>query len=87
MEDQVLHNRFEYRFFAGLDQLDRFLRDHLDHTLLVLACTALALAVWWMMRRRPTVGNGSGRVDLPLTGIFDFTRSPRPSHLRDEPPP
>jgi len=87
MAGEAAQVRFEYRFMEVLNRLDIFLKEHLDHVFLVLVFAALALLICWMIRRRPPNCPGPGKVDMPQTGIFDFMRSPKPGHLRDEPPP
>lgn len=87
MAGEAAQVRFEYRFMEVLNRLDVFLKEHLDHVFQVLVFAALALLIWWVIRRRPPDSPGSGKVDLPQTGIFDFMRSPKPRHLRDEPLP
>lgn len=84
MAGEAAQVRFEYRFMEFLNRFDVFLKGHLDYVFLMLVFAALALLIWWMIRRRPPNSLGSGKVDLPQTGIFDFMRSPKPSHLRDE---
>ncbi len=87
MAGEAAQVRFEYRFMEFLNWLDVFLKEHLDHVFLVLVFAALALLIWWRIRRRTPHGSGSGKVDMPQTGVFDFMQSPKPRHLRDEPPP
>lgn len=87
MAGEAAQVRFEYRFMEFLNQLDVFLKEHLDYVFMALVLAVLALLIWWMIRRRPPDGPGSGKVDTPQTGIFDFMRSPKPKHLRDEPHP
>ncbi len=87
MAGEAAHDRFEYRFLESLNRLDIFLKEHLDYVFFVLVFAAVALLIWWMIRHRTPHGPGSGKVDMPQTGIFDFMRGPKPGHLRDEPHP
>lgn len=87
MAGEAAQVHFEYRFMEFLNWLDVFLKEHLDYVFLVLVIAALALLIWWMIRRRTPYGPGSGKVDMPQTGVFDFMQSPKLGHLRDEPHP
>ena len=87
MAGEAAQSRFEYRFMEVLNRLDVFLKEHLDYVFLVLVFAALALLIWWMIRRRPPASPGSGKIDTPLAGVFDFMHHPKPRHLRDEPQP
>lgn len=79
--------RLEYRFMEFLNRLDAFLKEHLDYVFLVLVFLSLAFLIWRLLRRRPPDKPSGPITVVPLTGIFDFMRSPKPSHIREEEPP
>lgn len=59
MAGEAAQVRFEYRFMEFLNWLDVFLKEHLDHVFLVLVFAALALLIWWRIRRRTPHGSGA----------------------------
>lgn len=86
MTATVAQLRIEYQFMQFLNWLDTYLKERLDYVFLVMVFGALALLLWWRLRRRARVHPGSGKVDMPQTGIFDFLRTPGPMAGREPRP-